>query len=290
MIQRIPRPFAVVTALVLAAFVVSPAAHAEDTADAVNALRSELGALRTQLAQTQLELQRALGELKELRAFQKTPNAAKQVNEWRAERERIADERKRLAIERRRLDQARLTLRSATTNTSPRPAPAPGVRGNAAPAPPAAADAPAPGAGGQLGEQPRWELDYKIGVIHTGGNYQKTYVDPTVGTALVKSYPLIDRRHIMVRGTLQNRSATPWRYTFEVRIGGREGGIIGRWRHQTVTLGPNEMAAFELKVPVSDVGAITTYQIGNIEADRPAPATPAVPAPPAPRDRERVNR
>lgn len=289
MTQRILRPFAVASALALAALLVAPAAHAQDTADAVNALRNELGTLRTQLAQTQLELQRALGELKELRAFQQTPDAAKQVEQWRVERERIAEERKRLALERRRLDQARLTLRSATTNSSPRPVPgrAPAAGGNAAPAPPAAADAPADG---QLGEQPRWELDYKIGVIHTGGNYQKTYVDPTVGAALVKSYPLIDRRHIMVRGTLQNRSGQPWRYTFEVRIGGREGGIIGRWRHQTVTLGPNEMAAFELKVPVTDVGSITTYQIGNIEADRPAPAAPAVPAPPAPRERERVNR
>lgn len=283
MTQRTPAPApGIVFALSIAfVFAVAPDVRAQDTAGAVDALRSELSALRTQLAQTQLELQRALHELKELREYRKTPDAAKQIESWRTERERIAEERKRLAIERRRLDQARLTLRSATTNTRPAP-------GNAAPVPPAAADAPQ---GAQLGEAPRWELDYKIGVIHTGGNYQKTYVDPTHGAALVKSYPLIDRRNIMVRGTLQNRSAAPWRYTFEVRIAGRDGEIIGRWRHQTQTLSPNELAAFELKVPVSNVGDITTYQIGNIEADRPpAPAPGAIPAPEPPRERERVNR
>jgi len=224
--------------------------------DAVAALREQLNALRLELAQTQLELKKAQSDLADAREFLKTDNADKQLAQWRKQRLAWEAERKQLALERRKLEQARLALREQSDVVQQR------LRDQ--PPPPAAADP----------NQPKWEVDYKIAVIHTGLTSESVYIDPEVGEVLLERYPDIDRKHIMVRGTWQNRAAAPWRYTFEIRIADKIGRIIGRWRYQTPVLEPGQLHAFEVKVPVKDVAYIQSYQIGNIEPDRPAPEAP----------------
>ena len=216
--------------------------------DEVAALRAELFALRAQVAQTQLELSQTVREIEELQQFT-AADAQRQIEQWRRQRAAIEAERAELSNERLKLERARQALRlgarlpdtppPATTRTSP-----------------------------NQPDQPRWDVDYKIATIPSGGG-ESVYVDPTIGEVLLQRFPQIDRRHIMVRGTFQNRSASPYRYTFEIRLGDRFGGVIGRWRYQTPALTGNELHAFEVKVPVSDVAAISSYQIGNVEADRP---------------------
>ena len=55
-----------------------------------------------------------------------------------------------------------------------------------------------------------------------------------------------------------------------LRLGGwGKPPIIGSWRYQTPVLQPGEIHQFEVKVPVTEVGDVVSYEIGNIVADRP---------------------
>ncbi|MDH3583105.1 MAG: hypothetical protein OER86_02705 [Phycisphaerae bacterium] len=217
-------------------------------------LARNLAGLRQELARTRLDLSKALSELEKIRRFIAAGEPTDQLEKWKRQRQAWARERAALATERRKLEDARQALRDAgrigtATDLAP-------------PLPPAV-------------EEPRWELDYKIAVIPTGQNRETIYVDPDIGEVLLERFPQIDREHIMVRGTLQNRSAGPWRYTFELRIGDRANRVIGRWRYQTPLLSAGELHPFEVKVPVTDVGEIYKYQIGRIEPDRPGEAKAA---------------
>lgn len=236
-----------VGALVLAGLF-SGSLQAQDT-DAVAALRDELTAVRQELAQTQLELQKALADLAEVRQYLNAGDADKQIAEWRRQRAAYEAERMQLATERRKLEAARAALRDQSQTVQQRLRDQP---------PPAVAVDP---------NKPNWQVDYKIAVIQTGLVSESVYIDPVDGEVLLDRYPDIDRKHIMVRGTWQNRSAAPWRYTFEIRIADKIGRIIGRWRYQTPMLVANELHEFEVKVPVTDVAYIKHYQIGNIESD-----------------------
>ncbi|QNN24685.1 hypothetical protein HED60_21215 [Planctomycetales bacterium ZRK34] len=219
--------------------------------DAVAALRAELTAVRQELAQTQLDLQKALSDLAEVRQYLQAEDTDKQIAEWRKQRAAYEAERKQLAVERRKLDAARAALRDQSQVVQQR------LRDE--PPPPVTVDP----------NKPRWQVDYKIAVIQTGLVSESVYIDPVEGEVLLDRYPDIDRKHIMVRGTWQNRSAASWRYTFEIRIADKIGRIIGHWRYQTPVLDPNALHEFEVKVPVTDVAYIKHYQIGNIESDRP---------------------
>ncbi|MBI1370083.1 MAG: hypothetical protein GC162_15695 [Planctomycetes bacterium] len=234
-------------------------AHGEDETDALTAMRSELAAMRQELARTQLELQKAQHELEEVRAFLSEPDAPKQIAEWKQQRQQWEEERKQIAVERKKLEAARAAMRDTTRVEQQKIISAP---------PPAVAVDPA---------APRWDVDYKIAVIRNNLPNESIYIDPEIGEVLLERYPDIDHKHIMMRGTWQNRSSVAWRYTFEIRIADKLGRIIGHWRYQTPMLAPNELHAFEVKVPVTDVAYIERYQIGNIEPDKGESTLPAAP-------------
>jgi hypothetical protein len=212
-------------------------------------VRAELAALRQELARTKLELSRAVQDLKELREFLATPDVQEQTDRWRQEREELSQERQRLIAERRALEEARRRLHEQSSD-------------EAAPGAPA------------LGARPRYDLDYALSYIRTGTD-RPVYIDFGDLLVPVEQRPDIDRRHVMVRGTIQNRSTESWRYTFEVRIAGRAGVALGRWRYQTPVLAPQELHPFEITVPVTDAGLVYQYQIGNIEPDQPKAAAGA---------------
>ncbi|MBI1373433.1 MAG: hypothetical protein GC159_11955 [Phycisphaera sp.] len=218
-------------------------------------MRREMQALRAELATAKLELAKTLNELDQVRQFIASKSVNEDISRWKDAREQLEKERNQLSLERRKLIQAKQSLQDAARVGTFEQEQA---RLDLSPEERAA--------------QPRWELDYKIAVVQGPDQGESIYIDPTGGDVLLERYPNIDRKHIMVRGTLQNTSSAPWRYTFEIRIGDKFGRIIGKWKHQTPLLTTNQLHAFEVKVPITDVGYIHSYQIGNIIADRPGAA------------------
>lgn len=128
-------------------------------------------------------------------------------------------------------------------------------------------------------QRPNASLQYALGLIDLGGG-SVTIVQTSTDVfghrrVRVREHPNIDHDNVLIRGTLANESQLPYRYTFEIRIGGKtrvaaaKPPIIGSWRYQTPVLQPGEIHQFEVKVPVTEVGDVVSYEIGNIVADRP---------------------
>ena len=237
------------------------AALAAPPIDAVSGggLGERVRELRLELARARLELGETRSEIERMRAFLEQADPEADTARWRRQRLELMERRRALVAERREIERRRRELLA-----------------EGPPEPGRAVDREPPGLGGERGRgappvasgRPRWEMDYRIAAIPLDGQ-PPVFVEPVFGRLLVGAGEPIDRNDILVRGTLQNRSAEPWRYTFEVRLGDRSGDVIGRWRYQTPLLGPNELHEFEIKVLVADVGRIRSYQIGNITADQP---------------------
>src|SRR5690606_16366562 len=100
----------------------------------------------------------------------------------------------------------------------------------------------------------------------------------------------VDRRNVLLRGTFENRSTQPYRYTFDVGVvedsTGNDffrvrDGLTARTRYQTPVLQPGELHRWEVKLSVNDSLDIRTAGIGNVRGDAPQAAPPTVPdAPP----------
>lgn len=256
------------TTAVLLALGIALAAHAQtDTqpaagqADALTEVRAELAQLK--LAVLEMKAERA--ELIEFLKQHRDGDIDKQLEAWRAEREKLAEERRQLRLERQRLEKARRALHQQTVRNAQK-----------------AADAQHKDAKGQADAlKPKWSAQYMIGLI------DKETSEPTVFVRVGKDIFAtaeriggVDRRNVMVRGTFLNQSLSSWRYTYEINIGGhtdaltRKTPLVGQWRYQTPLLGPGELHEFAVKVPVSDVRDIVTVQIVNVSSDRPATKTP----------------
>ncbi len=223
-------------------------------------LADQIDALRREIALTKLQLDTAVEELGRLREFLATENLDQQFERWKSERAKLLEERLRLRRERHRLEEARRSVHQATVAQAQQEAKA---RNEAADA---AAEALEPG----------WSVQYMLGFIRQEADEELfVKVHPTTGRVHFTRRRDIDPDNVMVRGTFLNRSAAPWRYTFEIRIGGEAGissstPVIGKWRYQTPVLTPGQLHAFEVKVPVDNAYSVEVVQIGNITADRPA--------------------
>lgn len=220
----------------------------------IEQLKAEAESLRRELAAAKLELRKALRELQEIKDFLASEDPRAEAERWREERSELADERRRLETERRKLEAERRRIQRAIINNEP-PPPPPGL------------DPQSPEPDPALEPDP--ELEYKLAYVRTGADGVTTYIE--FGDLLIpaNTTPSVDRNHVIVRGTIQNRSKAPWRYTFEVRLADRPGNIIGRRRYQTPLLGPNELHPFDIDMAVTDSLSIDRYQIGNLEADQP---------------------
>lgn len=228
---------------------------------------TELAALRQELAATKLALQQSQAELNDIKAFLKDRNVDTTLAEWKQQRAELAEERRLVRLERQKLEAARRALHQTTLKQATEAAEAQNAEAEAA----------------EKALQPDWSAQYMLGLIDT--ERETIYVKSTTGRVLVRQYPSVDRRNVMVRGTFLNKSLAPWRYTFEIALASAEGpglpsrepNITGSWRYQTPLLGPGELHTFEVKVPVEDVRDIEVVQIGNVTADRPAQPTPPTP-------------
>ncbi len=260
------------TLAVLFALGLAHAAHAHAAPDPPVSQADALTEVRAELAQLKLAVMEMKAEREELIEFLKQHrdgNIDKQLAEWRAERAKLAEERRLLRVERQRLEKARRALHQQTVRNAQHDA---DEQGKAAKEKTDAL-------------KPKWSAQYMIGLI------DKASVEPTVYVragrdVLVAAERVgnVDRRNVMVRGTLLNQSLASWRYTFEINIGGPADPLtrkvlhVGQWRYQTPLLGPGELHTFEVKVPVTDVRDIASVQIAKVSPDRPAP-TPPPPAP-----------
>ncbi len=224
-------------------------------------LDQQISELRQELARTKLALDKALAELESIREFLAEKNLGQKIEQWRAERRALEDERRRVKGERRKLEAARMMLHRTTARQAEQQARA------ADEAREAAAEA----------RQPKWHVQYMIGLIDK--EQEQIYLRVVRGRVVrLRRFANIDTRNVMVRGTFVNRSAAPWRYTFEILIAGDdsfgvpigEPRLNGKWRYQTPLLGPGDLHQFEVKVPVRDVYDTETVQIANVTADRPA--------------------
>jgi hypothetical protein len=223
-------------------------------------LAEQIDALRREIALTKLQLDTAVEELGRVRDFLATQNLDQQFEQWKAERANLLEQRLRLRRERHRLEEARRALHQATVVQAQQEAKAQQD----------AADAAAEAV------EPSWSVQYMLGFIHQDAEEELfVKVHPTTGRVHFTRRRDLDPDNVMVRGTFLNRSAAPWRYTFEIRIGGEAGissstPVIGKWRYQTPLLTPGQLHAFEVKVPVDNAYSVEVVQIGNITADRPA--------------------
>lgn len=139
-------------------------------------------------------------------------------------------------------------------------------------------------------QAPAWTYTWQLGYISLGTNtttFIKTGPDGTV--FFTGDSTNVDRRQLKLRGTFENRSTKPWRYTFDIRVAEQGYGGLpasGRYRHisattryQTPVLGPGELHRWEVTLTVEDSLQVRTADIGNVRADPPPPepaaATPA---------------
>ncbi len=243
--------------------ITAASAPAQDGGNGEPDLRTQLAELRQALARTRLELQQAAAELEDIKAFLADRNLDETLAEWRAERAALVAERRAWQAERRQLERARDALHQVTLIQAREAAERERAERQAA----------------EDAVKPKWSAQYEMGLIDR--DQQTLYVESTDGSVLVQQYPSVDRRNVMVRGTFLNESHAPWRYTFEIRLAGDEGRnlpdsaqpIVGQWRYQTPRLGPGDLHAFEVKVPVTNVHDIEVLQIGNVTWDRPTGTT-----------------
>jgi len=226
--------------------------------------------LRVELAQTKLEVRQLRTRLEEIQRFLAEQDLDQTLEAWREERAQLAEERRRLRQERVRLREERQDLRRETMLLAE-------ARRQAAEEATHQAERAA---------APRWDAQYQMGVIDK--DQQVIYVRTHHGSTLVEMHPGIDRKNVKVRGTFENRSEAPWRYTFEIRVARAERDpktkrrqVIGSWKYQTPLLGPNDLHPWEVTVPVTEVRWIDVVQIGNVAADRPAPQPTPYPEPDA---------
>jgi len=239
--------------LVLAAMCLAGPAMAQDAID------EELTALRQELAATKLALQQSQAELEQIKAFLEDRGVDTTLAEWKKRREALAEERRLIRLERQKLEQARRELHQQTLKIAQDQV--------------QEKDAEAEALAKAL--EPNWSAQYMLGLIDE--QRQTIYVKSTTGHLLIKQYPTVDQRNVMVRGTFLNKSLAPWRYTFEIALASQEGpglptrqpDVAGSWRYQTPLLGPGQLHTFEVKVPVEHVRYIDVIQIGNVVADRP---------------------
>lgn len=127
-------------------------------------------------------------------------------------------------------------------------------------------------------EAPKWDLTYSLGFIKEKGK-DVVYVDTVTGEVLISDTTQYDPSNVMIRGVFTNQAKVPYRYTFEIGIGGKQPStifkpsharVIGSWKYQTPVLAPGELHNFEVKVPlVADISEVANFEIGNITADRP---------------------
>jgi hypothetical protein len=255
-----------VLALVIVSMLSALEAKGQESSDELALLRTEVSKLRLQIAEARLELRKQMRLREQMQSFGTAEDPRADIAQWKLQASAVSHERARLRLQERRLKELGVSVRDAAAD----PVVAAPVETKIDPnvVPP--------------------KIEYKIGVIHLGQSIETTYVDPTTGAVLVSRYPNIDRHNIRVRGTIQNARPQPFRYTFEIRVAGRARSassrppIIGRWRYQTPLLSANQLHQFELKVPVTDVGDIYIFQIGNITWDQIGPAQSSPAAKPVP--------
>lgn len=272
---------------------VAASTRCEASSEDVAALQEQIAALRRDLAIALLKLQQTMRELEELRAFMAAENAEQDIERWKAERAAMADQRAKLAAERLKLEETKrlvqATARQALDDVRRElegTKAAPEAKAGAGSEPSVARpDTPMAGFDNlPVEDRPRWDADYRVGLMYTGGVDSTVYVSPRSGKVIVDEYPDIDRKNILIEGTFENKSKQPWRYTFEFRVSGRrqvraillsdKHNIIGSARYQTPVLEPGELHRFTLKVPVTNVAYIEVYELGNMTADRPGGVKP----------------
>lgn len=226
----------------------SPVRAADDPAEH---FRDQLARQRIQYARLKMELARTLDQLQDLNEFLLARRIEQTLEQWRAQRRAMIEQRARIAEQRRELER-QLAEKNAKLADLPSDKPA------VAPKSP-----------------PQWVIEYKIAVVPLDKKVDYLYVEPTRGDWLVDLFPRIDRHSIMVRGTIQNRSAEPYRAAFTVLLSDPLANPIGSRRYQTPLLGADDPHIFEIRVPVRDVVAIERYRITEIESDQPpAPDRP----------------
>ncbi len=226
-------------------------------------------------ARTPLSQEEALRRLEDARAALPEPTPAElkqrlQLRELEVKRlqeqiRQLNEEMTRLKIENEALRLALETIRSTPIRVA---AVAPGEEADAAEPKPKEKEEEV------FIDEPRWTVQYSLGLIDNGGGIR--ILKPTIaGVVSIRDIGNYDRNHVAIRGNFKNESLTPYRYTFEIRIGGRPTlannppKIIGSWRYQTPLLQPGEIHQFEVKVPVTHAASVTTYEIGNVVADNP---------------------
>ena len=217
----------------------------------------QLAALRQDLAEARLQLERHKAQVNEVREFLAEKELDKKFEQWRELREELAEQRRKLKAERVQLEAVLDQMHRQTTVAAQQRAQDEQTRKQAE----------------SEARKPDWSAQYMMGLIDK--ERQTIYVDSTRGRVLLDQYPSIDRKNIKVRGTFLNKSSQPWRYTFEIRVGGEndlqgQPVLVGQWRYQTPLMSPGDLHAFEVTVPVSDVRHVEVIQIGNVKADRPA--------------------
>ncbi len=239
---------------------------------------------------TPLSPEEALRRLEAARASTPEPTVAElkqrvhlrelEIRRMQEEMRQLNEEIARLKLENEALRMALDTIRATPIQVISRNADDPVDAGLRQPVP----DAPKPPAVVEPIDDPRWTVQYSLGLIESGSTGGIRILKPTVaGVVVIRDYQNVERYHVAIRGNFKNESLTPYRYTFEIRIGGkanvagRPPRIIGSWRYQTPLLEPGEIHQFEVKVPVTHVANVQTYEIGNVTADNPdlPPVEPA---------------
>ncbi len=247
--MRLSHAFVLMMILVLTA--TRPAISQTDRTDL---LENQVNELRQQLAQTKLALDKAMAELKDIRAFLADKNIDQKIAEWKTERRALAEERRRVSGERRKLENARLMLHRTTAQQ--------------------AADKAKAEQAKQASLKPKWNVQYMLGLIDK--EQEEIYLRVDNDRVRLRRFNNIDPKNVKVRGTFLNKSDAPWRYSFEIRIAGNDafglgkGQLNGSWRVQTPLLGPGDLYPFDVTVPVQNAYDIELVQVGNVTADRPA--------------------
>ncbi len=226
-----------------------------------NALNQQLTELRQELATTRLKLETALAELEKLKAFLAEKDLDQRLEEWRQERRLLQQERTRLQLERARIERLNRKLGQNVQLNNQREREALEKEKH------------------ELAKavKPNWSIQYMLGYIRTDTDEIRYYNVSDGRVYTQRRFDTIDRRNVKVKGTVLNRSEAPWRYTFEIRLGGEgidpfRGGstIMGKWRIQTPLLGPGDLHEFEVTIPVQNATAVEVVQVGNLVADQPA--------------------
>ena len=130
---------------------------AQQSADELALLRSEVSKIRIQIAEARLELNKQIRLRKQIKAFVSAEDPSADITRWQLQAAGVSQERSRLRLQERRLRELRVSVRDASKD----PVVASPVETKPDPntVPP--------------------QIQYKIGVIHLGQTTETTYVDPT---------------------------------------------------------------------------------------------------------------